>query len=253
MLGRGGPGNGWKGDGAMPTWWTLPGLSCARWSTCARSRTTTRRAITTKNSTSATRPCHCEAIHRWQAMVESLRIEPAATISVSWRFDRCLGLRLRALHSLNDVGYRPGSPGTASHPKSVIEAGFAIARKRDLRELGGKSRLAKAAVKPTHLYDTVWQALRPVAYWAWLATFSRVCIRNIQGFQQVESLRIGLTSCRQIGPSSLNSGTLMTRILIADDHDVVRVGLRTILESQPGWSGNSAGKVRHLQGCAREP
>ncbi len=28
----------------------------------------------------------------------------------------------------------------------------------------------------------------------------------------------------------------MTRILIADDHDVVRSGLRTVLEAQPGWS-----------------
>src|SRR3954469_10738005 len=27
----------------------------------------------------------------------------------------------------------------------------------------------------------------------------------------------------------------MTRILIADDHDVVRAGLRTILQSQTGW------------------
>jgi DNA-binding NarL/FixJ family response regulator len=27
----------------------------------------------------------------------------------------------------------------------------------------------------------------------------------------------------------------MTRILIADDHDVVRTGLKTILEAQPGW------------------
>jgi DNA-binding NarL/FixJ family response regulator len=27
----------------------------------------------------------------------------------------------------------------------------------------------------------------------------------------------------------------MTRILIADDHDVVRAGLRTILQAQPGW------------------
>lgn len=27
----------------------------------------------------------------------------------------------------------------------------------------------------------------------------------------------------------------MTRILIADDHDVVRAGVRTILQSQPGW------------------
>jgi DNA-binding NarL/FixJ family response regulator len=27
----------------------------------------------------------------------------------------------------------------------------------------------------------------------------------------------------------------MTRILIADDHDVVRAGLRSILSSQPGW------------------
>ena len=27
----------------------------------------------------------------------------------------------------------------------------------------------------------------------------------------------------------------MTRILIADDHDVVRSGLRTILEAHPNW------------------
>ena len=27
----------------------------------------------------------------------------------------------------------------------------------------------------------------------------------------------------------------MTRILIADDHDVVRSGLRNILEAQPNW------------------
>jgi len=27
----------------------------------------------------------------------------------------------------------------------------------------------------------------------------------------------------------------MTRILIADDHDVVRAGLRTILQPQAGW------------------
>lgn len=31
-------------------------------------------------------------------------------------------------------------------------------------------------------------------------------------------------------------GTLATRILIADDHDVVRSGLRTLLESHVGWS-----------------
>ena len=28
----------------------------------------------------------------------------------------------------------------------------------------------------------------------------------------------------------------MTRILIADDHDVVRTGVRHIIEDQPGWS-----------------
>ena len=28
----------------------------------------------------------------------------------------------------------------------------------------------------------------------------------------------------------------MTRILIADDHDVVRSGVRHIIEDQPGWS-----------------
>ena len=27
----------------------------------------------------------------------------------------------------------------------------------------------------------------------------------------------------------------MTRILIADDHDVVRSGLRRVVEAQPGW------------------
>jgi DNA-binding NarL/FixJ family response regulator len=27
----------------------------------------------------------------------------------------------------------------------------------------------------------------------------------------------------------------MTRILVADDHDVVRSGLRRVLEAQPGW------------------
>jgi DNA-binding NarL/FixJ family response regulator len=27
----------------------------------------------------------------------------------------------------------------------------------------------------------------------------------------------------------------MLRILIADDHDVVRAGLRRVLEAQPGW------------------
>ena len=27
----------------------------------------------------------------------------------------------------------------------------------------------------------------------------------------------------------------MTRILIADDHEVVRSGLRSILEAHPGW------------------
>jgi len=30
--------------------------------------------------------------------------------------------------------------------------------------------------------------------------------------------------------------TTMTRILIADDHDVVRTGVRHIIEDQPGWS-----------------
>jgi DNA-binding NarL/FixJ family response regulator len=32
-----------------------------------------------------------------------------------------------------------------------------------------------------------------------------------------------------------NKGVVMTRILIADDHDVVRSGLRAILEEQAGW------------------
>ena len=32
-----------------------------------------------------------------------------------------------------------------------------------------------------------------------------------------------------------NQGVVMTRILIADDHDVVRSGLRAILEEQAGW------------------
>ncbi len=32
-----------------------------------------------------------------------------------------------------------------------------------------------------------------------------------------------------------NEGFVVTRILIADDHDVVRSGLRSILEARPGW------------------
>src|SRR4029078_9145123 len=39
--------------------------------------------------------------------------------------------------------------------------------------------------------------------------------------------------------SGLNAGlreALMSRLLIADDHDVVRCGLRNVLESQQGWS-----------------
>jgi DNA-binding NarL/FixJ family response regulator len=33
----------------------------------------------------------------------------------------------------------------------------------------------------------------------------------------------------------IGRGVLVTRILIADDHEVVRVGLRAILEARPGW------------------
>jgi DNA-binding NarL/FixJ family response regulator len=45
------------------------------------------------------------------------------------------------------------------------------------------------------------------------------------------------TSPRQSKPSRIYSKrrTLMLRILIADDHDVVRAGLRRVLEAQPGW------------------
>jgi hypothetical protein len=48
----------------------------------------------------------------------------------------------------------------------------------------------------------------------------------------------------------------MTRILIADDHDIVRTGLRTILEAQPGWEvvgdvANSTSKL-NLHGIEGE-
>ena len=36
-------------------------------------------------------------------------------------------------------------------------------------------------------------------------------------------------------PPTSARGTPMTRILIADDHDVVRAGVRAILQLQPGW------------------
>src|SRR4029453_7370708 len=36
-------------------------------------------------------------------------------------------------------------------------------------------------------------------------------------------------------PGTLSVAQTMTRILIADDHDVVRSGLRRVLEAQPGW------------------
>jgi PleD family two-component response regulator len=34
---------------------------------------------------------------------------------------------------------------------------------------------------------------------------------------------------------ALSDGTPVTRILIADDHEVVRSGLRAILEAHEGW------------------
>jgi DNA-binding NarL/FixJ family response regulator len=48
----------------------------------------------------------------------------------------------------------------------------------------------------------------------------------------------------------------MTRILIADDHDVVRSGVRAILETQPGWEvvGEAAdGKDAVNQALATRP
>lgn len=48
----------------------------------------------------------------------------------------------------------------------------------------------------------------------------------------------------------------MTRILIADDHDVVRAGLRTILDSQQGWevvAEASDGKEAIDQALATRP
>jgi DNA-binding NarL/FixJ family response regulator len=48
----------------------------------------------------------------------------------------------------------------------------------------------------------------------------------------------------------------MTRILIADDHDVVRSGVRAILEGQPGWEviGEAGdGKVAIAQALATRP
>ena len=75
-----------------------------------------------------------------------------------------------------------------------------------------------------------------VAHSAWLATFSRVCILDFQGFQQVEFSENRSNIARpDRGPPASARGTPMTRILIADDHDVVRAGLRAILQSQAGW------------------
>jgi len=48
----------------------------------------------------------------------------------------------------------------------------------------------------------------------------------------------------------------MTRILIADDHDVVRSGVRAILEAQEGWTvvGEAAdGKEAIDQALATRP
>ncbi|HEV2699269.1 MAG TPA: response regulator transcription factor [Terriglobales bacterium] len=37
-------------------------------------------------------------------------------------------------------------------------------------------------------------------------------------------------------PASTKLGTQPTRILVADDHEVMRLGLRNLLEAVPGWS-----------------
>jgi PleD family two-component response regulator len=46
-----------------------------------------------------------------------------------------------------------------------------------------------------------------------------------------------LTGCRDRrgSPPANETHLPMIRILIADDHDVVRSGLRRLLEAQPGW------------------
>ena len=36
--------------------------------------------------------------------------------------------------------------------------------------------------------------------------------------------------------TNANAGSRPTRILVADDHEVMRMGLRNLLESVPGWS-----------------
>jgi DNA-binding NarL/FixJ family response regulator len=46
-----------------------------------------------------------------------------------------------------------------------------------------------------------------------------------------ESRFVGIPPCELAAPR----GGIVTRILIADDHEVVRSGLRTILESHTGW------------------
>ena len=48
----------------------------------------------------------------------------------------------------------------------------------------------------------------------------------------------------------------MARILIADDHDVVRSGIRRILEDQPGWSVVAEAnqpRGRHAEAVATKP
>ena len=53
----------------------------------------------------------------------------------------------------------------------------------------------------------------------------------------------GIARCRQVrllaemdaGNIRQRGASMMTRILIADDHDVVRSGLRTVLDGQPNW------------------
>lgn len=58
-----------------------------------------------------------------------------------------------------------------------------------------------------------------------------IALPNVEG----QFLSTGDTASRLAGGNEHPRGGSMTRILIADDHEVVRSGLRSILEAHEGW------------------
>lgn len=46
-------------------------------------------------------------------------------------------------------------------------------------------------------------------------------------------------------PASTQVGTSSVRILVADDHEVMRMGLRNLLEAVPGWSVYAEARTGH--------